>query len=164
MFNWLFGKKLKYNETDSKGDPEGGLYWRELIRWWIPASLPGTVHSQNRWDVLVNEGLRPRLGPLLSALFPGYGGCEHCHWPWPLVIYHTTMLSPGSGVFPVCEFCWRHFRGYGKDNRIRELYHQAREKYWPDTLACVIDAALDQEFASPNEIRFHKLHPDDMPD
>jgi len=135
-----------------------------VMRWWADQhdrwiTDDGAI-NQNIYDVVKNEELRRRIAPMLKQLFPGCGTCEHCDWPWALVDSHTTPLTEGRGVFPLCEYCWRHLRAYGREDEIRRLYHQVREKHWEDMEPCLLDAALDQDFGLSGQITINSVHPD----
>jgi len=53
---------------------------------------------------------RQQIATLLQALFPNFNCCGRCQLPWAIVKPHTTMISPASGMFPLCEDCWRELQ------------------------------------------------------
>jgi hypothetical protein len=138
--------------------------WGNVVAWWRAQyhrclSDDRQAINQNKYDVIKNEELRQRIAPFLQQLFPDESTCSHCQWPWGLVQQHSVMVGPSRGVFVLCEYCWRHLRSYGRDEVIRRLHHECREKHWPDMNQAVLDAALDQEFGPTNFV-FHAQHPD----
>lgn len=40
-------------------------------------------------------------------LFPSYGCCGQCARPWRIVDKHLTYDSDLSGIFALCEGCWK---------------------------------------------------------
>jgi len=64
-----------------------------------------------------------RIGRVSQWLSPGFSWCEHCKTTWNWVWGHSTAFlwckgedltpdsegrfSGGSGMFPLCELCWR---------------------------------------------------------
>lgn len=142
---------------------EPGSSWRELLQWWCHQSerwMDDGAINQNIYETIKDEELRQRIAPFLCQLFPSYSTCEHCKWPWALVEQHTTMINPGQGAFALCEYCWKHLRRYGRDDKIRELYHRSRKRYWSDMEPCVLDAALDQDFGPSGPLKISHVHPD----
>jgi hypothetical protein len=145
MFKWIFKRRRKPSS------------WLGVMRWWV--AQQDRCKNQNIYDAVKNEELRRRIAPMLKQLFPGCGTCEHCDWPWALVDSHDTRLTEGIDVFPLCEYCWRHLRSYGRDDEIRRLYHQVREKNWEDMEPCLLDAALDQDLGPSGPITVHAAWP-----
>lgn len=57
---------------------------------------------------LKSRGFVFRVTNVLSILFtPGYSYCDRCHGRWNIVERHSTRFNEHSGLFPLCEECWR---------------------------------------------------------
>lgn len=121
-----------------------------LLDWWKAQTPRYYDHArrctnQNAQEAAVLD-LRKRLGPELQRFFRGYGTCERCDWPWPLVLDHTTQLGGGHGCFPLCEKCWREL---GTSTYRLPYYRMAWEKYWRGGEPwAVYEAAVKAEDAS----------------
>lgn len=126
--------------------------FKEIRAWWARQTGRYTRMEGHTW---VTDGtqqayaefeLRLRLAPLMQSLFPSYGTCFRCKWPWPLVEYHTTKYASASGCFPLCEMCWRQL---GTAERRMPYYHELWDEWmrqgctnvkWTD-----IEAAVNAE-------------------
>ncbi len=48
-----------------------------------------------------------RIGRISRFLSPGYSACGCCGTTWRFVKEHVTYYTKYSGMFPLCEKCWR---------------------------------------------------------
>jgi hypothetical protein len=48
---------------------------------------------------------RNAISGIMQVLFPSYGCCGRCHFPWSLVRLHLTPVG-NTLMFALCEDCW----------------------------------------------------------
>lgn len=53
---------------------------------------------------------RAQLATEFKRMFPGWGRCDRCQWPWAIVRGHCTWHQPHSGVFCLCHDCWEELQ------------------------------------------------------
>jgi hypothetical protein len=83
-----------------------------------------------------------RPGARIARFFwPSYSWCMRCKWPWSLVDGHTTMVSPTTGCFPLCEDCWAELASA----EARLPYYRAAMDMWGWENWPVIEAAVIRE-------------------
>lgn len=97
---------------------------------WFRATDPYRHNSVDAYDVLVHRlEFRRRLGPMIAKVTPHTSTCSSCGLPWTLVDGHTVSYSGSSGMFPVCEQCWRDLLSLGRTDEIIG-YHIALRDSW----------------------------------
>lgn len=90
-----------------------------------------------------------RIGPISQWLSPGLGFCGHCETTWNWVWGHSTnfmtcegdpppprgpkatdgKVTAGSGMFPLCELCWREMTPAERLPYYRVLYDRWMADY-----------------------------------
>lgn len=126
--------------------------FKEVREWW---SRQVGRYTHMEGNTRVTDGnqqayaefeLRRKLAPLMQSLFPGYGTCLRCSWPWPLVEYHSTKYETGSGCFPLCTKCWSQL---GTPERrmpyYRQLWFEWKREGCTDVEWRQIEAAVNAE-------------------
>lgn len=51
---------------------------------------------------------RKIIGLVSQVVCRGYSHCHCCGIAWPWTENHSTPLTQGTGMFPLCEWCWSH--------------------------------------------------------
>lgn len=46
------------------------------------------------------------VGKILQWLYPGYGHCQKCKYPWKIVMGHDVKIIDGNSFFALCNRCW----------------------------------------------------------
>jgi hypothetical protein len=64
-----------------------------------------------------------RIGRISAFLMPGFGACNHCHTNWAFVEGHSTWFG-SSGMFPLCEDCWRELTPINRIPFYRQLFDE----------------------------------------
>ncbi len=86
------------------------------------------------------RSLELRPGRSVKWLAPGYGACVQCETPWLFAQPHTTEIIEGSGIFALCEPCWK---GLGSALPRMGFYRHVvvelwrRPEYWPTVQTAV---------------------------
>lgn len=72
--------------------------------------------------------MKARLIAKLQALWPNSAFCQRCRIPYRACAngYHITHLPNGTGVFPLCNDCWRRLGSAKK----RLPYYRMIFKTW----------------------------------
>jgi hypothetical protein len=94
------------------------------------------------FDFVAREELMPLIGRSVRSMFPGYGYCKNCNFPWSLVEDRSISLTDERGIFRLCESCWDYLRSHRKEDKIREFYREGLN----ESDVALVDAALDKEF------------------
>ena len=78
-------------------------------------------------SAFVVEHFGERLGPESHQHTPGYSSCGRCLTSWPFVPAHTTMFGTHSGIFALCEMCWRELTPRQRLPYYRQLFATWKE-------------------------------------
>jgi len=79
--------------------------------------------------------LLPRriAGFFARLIFPTYSACGRCGMPWRVTKHHSTNVTGGSGLFLLCESCWKDMTPQDRLPHYRKLY-ESWLKNMPETL------------------------------
>lgn len=67
--------------------------------------------------------LRKMAGFFARLAYPLFSSCHRCGMPWSVTKHHSTMITGGSGMFPLCEKCWKDLTPQERLPHYRKLYH-----------------------------------------
>lgn len=82
----------------------------------------------------VTQRSRPKTYELLtqrSLIDAAYSWCLYCDRSWRVVDGHHTFLNEHSGVFPLCEGCWKTLSVEHRIPFYRKLYEMYDEPKEP---------------------------------
>ena len=77
--------------------------------------------------------LRKIAGFFAWLVSPMYSWCGRCGMPWSVTKHHETRVTEVSGIFPLCEICWKDLTPQDRLPYYRNLYESWR-KTMPETL------------------------------
>lgn len=77
--------------------------------------------------------LRKITGFFTRLIFPIYSACGRCGMPWRVTKHHSTNVTGGSGLFLLCERCWKDLTPQDRMPHYRTLY-ESWLKTMPETL------------------------------
>jgi hypothetical protein len=84
--------------------------------------------------------IRRILGLLSRLVSFGYSSCGRCGITWNFVKHHSTMYNRGSGMFPLCEYCWSQLTPEERLPFYRDLYYKWHDERinWNDIEKAVL--------------------------
>lgn len=65
---------------------------------------------------------RSIAGFFARLIFPFYSACLRCGMPWRVTKHHSTNVTERSGMFPLCETCWKDLIPKERIPYYRKLY------------------------------------------
>lgn len=77
--------------------------------------------------------IRKIAGFFARLISPMYSWCYRCGMPWRVTKHHETWVTEGSGIFPLCESCWKELTPQDRLPYYRRLY-DSWLKTMPETL------------------------------
>lgn len=83
------------------------------------------------WEQIL---LLRKIGGFFARLVsPMYSACGRCGMPWSVTKHHETRVTEGSGIFPLCEICWKDLTPQDMMPYYMSLY-ESWLKTMPETL------------------------------
>jgi len=117
----LFALKLKKLVSGSPKIGEPGYDYSKIIG----------IYEVWFWEPILL--FRKIAGFFARLIFPMYSACGRCGMPCNVTKNHVTSVTEISGIFPLCENCWKYLTPQDRLPYYRKLY-ESWLKTMPETL------------------------------
>lgn len=77
---------------------------------------------------------RSIAGFFARLISPRYGACLRCGMSWRVTKHHSTNVTERSGMFSLCESCWKDLTPQDRLPYYRKLYESWLLRTAPPTL------------------------------